>query len=111
MIESKLHQVLRPMGGHRVPGAQPGVVDALLRVLCILQDVLCNGAAVAAVFADGLRHGIFASLPVEIDDDGVVQIHRLLSFVRSLTLLESKKAIWFHIFQKKQPADFCGLSV
>ena len=40
--------------GHGVPGLEPGVVDALLAVLPVLEDVPGDGAAVGTIFQVGL---------------------------------------------------------
>ena len=67
-----------PLGRDGVPGVQPGVADALLRVLRAAQDIGRHGAAVGAVFPLRLPEGGLLPGPVERDDLPVLQRGHLL---------------------------------
>ena len=76
-------QRVRPPGRDAVPGGEPGVVHALLRLLRVGQDVLRHPAHRRAVFAPGLRDGLLRAGPIELQDLFVVQVFHVLSPRRS----------------------------
>ena len=75
---------------HQVPRPEPGVADALLRVLGPAADAPGDAAAVAAVFLFRLGDGLIAALPVQLNDRCI--LHRDSSFIFVYTLYTTKTA-------------------
>lgn len=84
-------QLLGPLGRHGVPGPQPGVVDALLRVPPVPQQVHGDGPAQRAVLPAAGLNGQMAAGPVQVHDLMIVHRRSLLSRV-ALTLYVGKKS-------------------
>lgn len=70
-------QMLRAPGRNAVPGAEPGVVDAFLGVLLVVQNVSGDVAAVSAVFLCAPVYGV--RIPPEIQLDDLSVVHRIIS--------------------------------
>ena len=75
----KSRQDSRPLIRHGIPGCEPGVVDAFLRVLIALADVIGNSMAVSSVFLLRFGYGPVGALPIQIHNGTV--FHAGTSFV------------------------------
>ena len=68
------------MGRHGIPGFEIGVIDALLAVLGIGQNVVCDFKKIGSVFPAGCLNGRFVPQPVQFDDFAVFYIKIPLLF-------------------------------
>ena len=59
---------------HRVPCAKPGIVDAFLAVLHVVQNVLRDAGAIRAVFGIRLYDCLFVSLIIQFDDQLILHV-------------------------------------
>ena len=78
-LSKKGGQNVGPLGRHGVPGVEPGVVDALLRVLLLLQNPPGYGVTVGPILLLAGRNGLLRPGPIEVDDLAV--LHRKPSFL------------------------------
>ena len=68
------------VGRHGIPGFEIGVIDALLAVLGIGQNVVCDFKKIGSVFPAGCLNGRFVPQPVQFDDFAVFYIKIPLLF-------------------------------
>lgn len=64
-----------PLWRYRVPGMEPGVIDAFLRILGVVQVILSYCEAVSAVLVGSFGYGVCIFLPVQFYDLTVFQRH------------------------------------
>ena len=70
----KRRQDRRPLRRHGVPRVQPGIADAFLAVLAVFQNIMGNGAAIAAVFRIRLAERTLFARPIQIDNCGILHL-------------------------------------
>ena len=86
-------QAVRALRRHGVPGREPRIVHALLRVLGIPQEIIRHRVAIPPIGILRFRDGALGALPIESDDARVVHASHLLTLLKS-----QKRSKRFHIF-------------
>lgn len=82
----KVFQPHWPLGRDGVPGVEPGVIDAFLRIFAVMQNVFGNRETVSAILLFGLSNGFSILFPVQLDDLAVFHSRTSFLQVKGLSL-------------------------